>query len=1184
MQHCKLEMFYMIQVTLHMCTYEELLDFIQVSSTCKSAVEALKVNPHFTNQESIYKFFQHFNPETVSCYLLDYYDKEVFTKAKCIKSPNFSNHLENKEEIEGYLDKITNLDLSNATNLSKTNSLKFFVENATKFTRLRKVEGDIDFIVKFFKQFTENGKHKQVNFPKRIIIDSTGGYAITLDQKVFNSIKKLKKYLPDLDTIYVALLVYSHPSSFSDENRRELYGIHYFYRILSRNQSQIMENSFCNFDGSIFMDSFVNGTRFNNLIEKGCVVECIIRYVREKKLDDNWTIPDTIKHLDIKESNMRNMVWIGSKDIKLPINFNNATKLSLSSCQLLEIDLSKNLQTVILDKCTDVVINLENCHLNRLVIEKGLRVGVKGDLSYINNLQIIRSDSCVLPFISFENKVVVIEDCRNLFFGDKTIDPLSGTNNLTIEDGSFDSDIDSESESEDENENDEVEMKQSPLDFLNISVEDFKLLTTDCLRYPPDVDYDVLLKQRNLFKMRKFNTKSNKISINGNVIKRIAERDGTCDLIVSSNFYVATDNKKYKDPTNPNQLIPADIRYYEIQVNTFCIISMGIIDTHQYGYSPNNQIGWRPYSIGFHSDDGALFRKGYSTISRYGKAYGSIVGETNVVGCGYNKRKQTYGKATDKHQFLLLQHYHPVTALINSLQLNDSEEVLHILQTYLKDCINNSFTSDVDDFFLSGMHSILHEIIFIPTTTTWQQCREVALSIIAHYSSLENCSNEFCNNYTISRIFQLLHDDQLFTVVTSLLYSLLNKSNHIFPLSSIDSVEDILQPLTVLQLARFIPVLTCLIDTNSQTSDDNVKILFGSKVLDKIVPDPSITPFLQLSHTQINVYPNISLTLTDEPEETSYALKTLTDVLYIVNGFVESSSSEKVCNFMKASRFDVVLVNVFHQFNFCELPTYTPNSNHPLLGFIHQFCQFLIVLSRHDIDLFFSSDELHNNYGGKRGLFTLFSKSLSDPRIPQSYKTLLFSKKHLHLIPFCLDIISKHPFTDISRHGYDILSSLIRNNEENINFMCNLCSTHDLLNDVEKSPVESNIFFQTLLTSKTKPSSLENEVKSFSLQMFLNCAFVFNRLGFSSVTFSCLNTLLVILLKQLNLSTFLEDAIASAKSDFVGDFVEFLKSLTNHWLECHDDASNLKSFQYLYKSTSIPEDCFVNIARFVCNL
>ncbi|KAH6592708.1 hypothetical protein BASA50_003994 [Batrachochytrium salamandrivorans] len=74
-------------------------------------------------------------------------------------------------------------------------------------------------------------------------------------------------------------------------------------------------------------------------------------------------------------------------------------------------------------------------------------------------------------------------------------------------------------------------------------------------------------------------------------------------------------------------------QYYEVTVNESAegFNSFMAIGLASKPYTPFHQIGWSPYSIGFHSDDAKVF---HNTL-QYGKKCGEPYGKGDTVGCGY---------------------------------------------------------------------------------------------------------------------------------------------------------------------------------------------------------------------------------------------------------------------------------------------------------------------------------------------------------------------------------------------------------------------------------------------------------------------------------------------------------------------------------------------------------------------
>ncbi|ELP89945.1 hypothetical protein EIN_300140 [Entamoeba invadens IP1] len=68
----KLEMFYMMNVFLHLKTFNDVRTFIQVSKKCLSVTDSIHVNPWFSNADDIYKYDQHFHPTTLNVNSIKY--------------------------------------------------------------------------------------------------------------------------------------------------------------------------------------------------------------------------------------------------------------------------------------------------------------------------------------------------------------------------------------------------------------------------------------------------------------------------------------------------------------------------------------------------------------------------------------------------------------------------------------------------------------------------------------------------------------------------------------------------------------------------------------------------------------------------------------------------------------------------------------------------------------------------------------------------------------------------------------------------------------------------------------------------------------------------------------------------------------------------------------------------------
>ncbi|ELP91260.1 hypothetical protein EIN_152270, partial [Entamoeba invadens IP1] len=63
----RLEMVYLMQISLYLPTMKDVLTFIQISHNAQMAISSLKVNPWFTTKEDIEEFCTIYSPDTVNC-------------------------------------------------------------------------------------------------------------------------------------------------------------------------------------------------------------------------------------------------------------------------------------------------------------------------------------------------------------------------------------------------------------------------------------------------------------------------------------------------------------------------------------------------------------------------------------------------------------------------------------------------------------------------------------------------------------------------------------------------------------------------------------------------------------------------------------------------------------------------------------------------------------------------------------------------------------------------------------------------------------------------------------------------------------------------------------------------------------------------------------------------------------
>ncbi|KAL7715276.1 B30.2/SPRY domain-containing protein [Entamoeba marina] len=417
------------------------------------------------------------------------------------------------------------------------------------------------------------------------------------------------------------LLFIKNPSENNKDLLKELLQsqrVHYHYRVISSNQTTSYEDCLCCDNGKVLVDGHVNGDRFNDVLEKSYTTTCVIQNFIDGETVPIWNVPECISKIEINgvryaglfrfktfNSNVNMIQELSLKEVgnvNFPFPFTNLVKI--------KVEKSSNCRFILNSKKLEY-ISLRDVH-NCLFVNS---------IDSVKEIVISKLTNCVLPFISFENCLIHIEDSSDLCFGKKKIDVFNGYG------------YDTEKEDQEI-----VENIQSPLEFMGIELTDFNKLIADCLIYPSEVNLKTLLTKSSIFKMRAFQPQTRRVKVDGNVIQRICYQGEKCvDLVVSSKFYVKNDGLMVVNPKNPESPIPATIRYFEVTVQNYCLISIGLVDSNRYYFHENRQVGWDIYSIGYHSDDGALFIESNTiSVQKYGKAYGEKNGEKNVVGCGYN--------------------------------------------------------------------------------------------------------------------------------------------------------------------------------------------------------------------------------------------------------------------------------------------------------------------------------------------------------------------------------------------------------------------------------------------------------------------------------------------------------------------------------------------------------------------
>ncbi|ELP86203.1 hypothetical protein EIN_515830, partial [Entamoeba invadens IP1] len=199
----RLEMIYLMQVSLYLPTLYDVFTFIQVNHCAKSAVSFLKVNPWFTLTQDIERFYDLYHPDTLNCNFLpisfDYLSKPIYIR-NCV--------IENTPEIiENFTpdicEKMTSLDIIDTFVNENNNPQKLFQMIIETFRQ--KITMSIDYFINFidfFEQF----------FPKTFLFIITNNKTFKTTNEAINILLNIINELPlkystqiDIDWTYTIL-------------------------------------------------------------------------------------------------------------------------------------------------------------------------------------------------------------------------------------------------------------------------------------------------------------------------------------------------------------------------------------------------------------------------------------------------------------------------------------------------------------------------------------------------------------------------------------------------------------------------------------------------------------------------------------------------------------------------------------------------------------------------------------------------------------------------------------------------------------------------------------------------------------------------------------------------------------------------------------------------------------------
>ena len=190
-----------MKVSLHLETYKDTYNFLQINKKCLETTIALKRNPFYIDSTSIESFLNHFQIDTIYQLTITLHSLNYLSTITYIRYPIISPTLPwTKETMTLLFPKIQAITLYG-------DEFGFAcIDNAKLFIQLDEIEGDCDMILQFLKKYSNDGK-EYVNFPRKYLLKEYRGSNICLSKDELTVLKELRKLIPNTDMISIQVFL-----------------------------------------------------------------------------------------------------------------------------------------------------------------------------------------------------------------------------------------------------------------------------------------------------------------------------------------------------------------------------------------------------------------------------------------------------------------------------------------------------------------------------------------------------------------------------------------------------------------------------------------------------------------------------------------------------------------------------------------------------------------------------------------------------------------------------------------------------------------------------------------------------------------------------------------------------------------------------------------------------------------
>ncbi|ELP91136.1 hypothetical protein EIN_270220 [Entamoeba invadens IP1] len=386
------------------------------------------------------------------------------------------------------LKKVTCLQLNGYDPLIGEEDLtaKFCIAHATEFSNLQEVRGDFAEVLKFYKNYTNDGKEMNVNFPKTVSLFSCNDRPIEATMETRTKIEEFKKYLRMNDEMAITVLMKEFP-----KDKDVFLNIGSVFRFMYLLADTQYCNDYSRFHGEIMclnntldVQNSTNLEIFEEFLEKA-VVSSITLYLTSKSVKKEIVIeiPKMVETLEIRslfqsdeeeddedEEQQQVTFSINGKLRKFVVsNFNN-TIFKIDTTDLRELQIGEGGNIKILEVngklptfekleeisaffMSKVQVVLNTNTLKKIDLYMCDHIVVIGNIPERTQIKLNGMYCCILPIMPITKMDVYIENSQEVFFSNtKTIEDIYPP--VTTGNDGDNSDDNSSSNSDDEfNEN-----------------------------------------------------------------------------------------------------------------------------------------------------------------------------------------------------------------------------------------------------------------------------------------------------------------------------------------------------------------------------------------------------------------------------------------------------------------------------------------------------------------------------------------------------------------------------------------------------------------------------------------------------------------------------------------------------------------------------------------------------------